>query len=73
MKKLIFAAIALILILIAGCAAVPKRPSCPPEDTLFMTPIGPLQMPKGFFDKGEGENWMHTNDYNTMQKKQQGF
>ena len=73
MKKLIFAAIALVLILIAGCAAVPKCPPCPPENTVFMTPAGPAEMPKGFFNHGEGENWMHTDDYKNAMEKRSGF
>ena len=71
-KYLIIVSLILILLL-AGCATVPKCPPCPPEDTLFMTPIGPIQMPKGFFNAGEGQNWMHTEDFKEQQKRDRGF
>uniref|UniRef100_A0A6M3IGQ1 Lipoprotein n=1 Tax=viral metagenome TaxID=1070528 RepID=A0A6M3IGQ1_9ZZZZ len=61
--------ILIIIFILFGCTTVPKYPSCPSEDTLFMTPIGPMQMPKGFFDTGENQNWMHTDDF----KKQKGL
>ena len=65
--------LAISLALIVGCAAVPKCPPCPAEDTVFMTPWGLAEMKKGFFDTGEGEFWMHTDDLREQEKKQQGF
>ena len=53
----------ILALLLAGCATVSKCPPCPAENTVFMAPSGPVEMPKGFFDTKEGENWMHTDDY----------
>jgi len=70
MKRLFLVAIALVL---AGCVTVPKCPPCPAEDTVFMAPSGLVEMKKGFFDSGEGEFWMHTDDLREIEKKQKGF
>jgi len=60
----------LLIFLFVGCATVPK---CPPENTIFMTPCGPMEMPKGFFDTEEGQEWMHSDDYKNAIKKQGGL
>jgi len=73
MKPKYLVIVSLTLILIAGCATVPRCPPCPPENTIFMTPSGPAEMPKGFFDTGEGQNWMHTDDYKNHQRNQKGL
>jgi len=65
--------IVLLVLILAGCATVPKCPPCPPENTIFMTPIGPMEMPKGFFDTGEGQEWMHADDLKSRQQKEKGL
>jgi len=67
MKKIIILSAALALML-AGCATVPKCPPCPPENTLFMTQDGLVEMPKGFFDTGKGQKWMHTDDFEKQRR-----
>jgi len=77
-KHLFVLSVILTLILTIGCATIPKCPPCPPENTIFITPDGLVEMPKGFFDTGEGRNWMHTDDYkkqrrDTIEKQEGGF
>ena len=71
-KYLIIVSLILILAL-TGCATVPKCPACPPENTVFMAPSGPVEMPKGFFDTEEGKNWMHADDYKDAMEKRGGM
>ena len=69
MKRLLMVAVVMFI----GCAAVPVNKSCPPENSIFMAPSGPAEMPKGFFDKGEGEAWMHTEDFKKLMETQRGY
>ena len=58
MKPKYFIIVSLILILIAGCATVPKCPACPPERAYFRGDGGGLvYFEKGWFDKKEGR-WL---------------
>jgi len=72
MKTKLFILSVVLAMMLAGCVTVPKCPPCPPENTLFMTPSGPAEMRKGFFDQGEGEDWMHTEDYKNAIEKRDG-
>ena len=73
MKTKLFILSVVLALMLAGCVTVPKCPPCPPENTLFMTPSGPMEMRKGFFDTGEGEFWIHTDDLREREQKQQGL
>jgi len=73
MKTKLFILSVVLALMLAGCATVPKCPPCPPENTLFITPGGPMEMPKGFFDQEEGKYWMHTDDYNRAVEKRGGL
>ena len=70
---LIISVFSVLMLIFNGCATIPKQQSCPAENTVFQTPGGLAEMPKGFFDQGEGENWMHTDDIRAQERKQQGF
>jgi len=53
----------LAISLLIGCASVAKCPPSPPDDVIFMTQIGPVSVPKGFFDSGEGKGWMRLKEF----------
>ena len=61
MKKA--ALILVAIILLAGCASAPKCPPSPPSDVIFMTDFGPVSVPEGFFDAGEGAGWMRLEEF----------
>ena len=69
MKNLIVLLILILILALSGCETVPKCPVCPPAAMIFMTPNGPVGMPKGFFDAGEGDTWMRSDDFEKMVKE----
>ena len=67
MKRILTISIALILI--AGCAKIPKKVSCPRDNVIYFDSGGRLQwVPEGFFDgeSGPGGYYMTEKQYNKI-------
>ena len=72
MKNLFILSVALVLVLMAGCATAPKCPTCPSENAIIMVGPGiPVVVPKGYFDNPE--NWLTEQQYKDAIKKQSGL
>lgn len=68
MKRLFF----LLVIVIVGCATVPKCPPCPPEDAYTMTEMGfPVLIPRGYFD--DPNNWFTEQQIKDVMEKRGGL